>query len=264
MKPVISQLLPVLYLAAAAGASAAINLTTSQNYDSNTNANQVDAVAGSGPISNPAAAEVLAGYAAIFSQAYTAGQGGVITFDNITLTSTDVNDATLSVSYGAGGASTLTITTSTNYGNYQFQSAAVVGTPISGGTYMRVRGGTVSGQIGVQSFNFSQALSHVAFTVLARTDASRNVTGTVTFNDGTTAQLSSTISGSALPTNDTFFGFTAPDGKTITGMKISAGDANYFAIDDLAFVVAIPEPSAALLGFLSLGTLLARRSRRAH
>jgi len=261
-KPGNASLVHFLAVGAAAcfqSALAALSVTVSQDYDSLSNANFVDTVAGLGSVGNSAASTSLASYSSIFSSAYAANRGGVITFDNITMSSTDQFDPTLSATYGAG--SVLTITTSTNYGDYQIQTAAVVGIPISGGTYLRVKGGSVSGGTGFQTFNFSSALSHVAFTALTRTDATRSITATVTFDDDTTSSLSDTVTGNASPNDDTFFGFTAPEGRTIKSLVISGGSGNYFAIDDLAFVVAIPEPSTVLAGGMAGLVLLARRRR---
>jgi hypothetical protein len=253
----------LLAFVAAAGvqsATAAFSVTVSPEYDSLSNANSVDSVAGLGSVDLTPASSHLASYYSIFSSAYAANMGGVINFDNIAMSSADRIDTTLSVSYGVD--SVLTITTSPNYGEYQFQTAAVVGTPISGATYLRAKIGSVSGGSGFHTFNFSNALSHLAFTALNRTDMSRSITATVTYDDDTTGTLSDTVAGSPSPSDDTFFGFTAPDGRTIKRLVISGGSGNFFAIDDFAFVVAIPEPSIILTGGLAGLVLLARRRRQ--
>jgi hypothetical protein len=79
----------------------------------------------------------------------------------------------------------------------------------------------------------------------------------VTFSDLSTAVLTDTVT--ANTQDDTFFGFTAPAGVTITKLTIGAGTDNYFAIDDLAFV--IPEPSAVLMGAAGMMGLMIRRRR---
>lgn len=114
-KPGNASLVHFLAVGAAAcfqSALAALSVTVSQDYDSLSNANFVDTVAGLGSVGNSAASTSLASYSSIFSSAYAANRGGVITFDNITMSSTDQFDPTLSATYGAG--SVLTITTSTN------------------------------------------------------------------------------------------------------------------------------------------------------
>ena len=260
-------------LLSTAPAFAAFNLTTTGVYDENAVAtNAIEAVAGIGLATGGTAAAELHSYKTLFNTSYTNITGGVISFDNKQMTGTSETDAQLSVPYGVGSVSTLTITNFTSEANfglgttgaYQYQSNSALGTPTSGGpfsSYLRVVGSGDPTR-GAQGYNFSTPLAAVAFTALSR-DNSRTLTATVFFTDGTTAQLSDTVGAGITGVDDTFFGFTAPSDKAIQALYIrDATIGNFFAIDDLAFVISpIPEPSAAGLAALATGACLLRRRR---
>lgn len=222
-------------------------VTTSGIYDGPaTTANDVDATA-------PGSTD-LATFKLAIAAAYANNTGGVITFDNLSGSFLDTSMSTL---FGVSEVNQMTITRTTGQGSYFFELNTAVGSPISGGMYLRNQG-TTGGASVAHTFNFSVPLSQIAFTAISR-NAARTVTATVTYAEGGTAVLTDSLTGTALA-DDTFFGFIAPEGKTITSMVIDAGTGNFFAIDDLAFI-AIPEPSAGALAISGLAGLLLRRRR---
>lgn len=80
-------------------------------------------------------------------------------------------------------------------------------------------------------------------------------------------QIIATYSGSGTTTytfdtaGQTFVGFAAPTGQSITQIElIRGGDGAFTSYDDIAFVTSVPEPSStALLGLSALGIILRRR-----
>ena len=86
------------------------------------------------------------------------------------------------------------------------------------------------------------------------------MTAVATFSDSSTATATSAV-GAGNATDDTFFGFVAPAGKSISNVTITmTGSTDNLCLDDLAFTT-VPEP--ATVGLLSLGgAALIRRRRR--
>jgi len=159
------------------------------------------------------------------------------------------------------GSNTLTINRIGGTGNFQFDNSPVtLGTPISGTMYLR------SDTENFHTFSFVTGLSSVGITVLSR-NSSRTIQATVTYFETGTGVISSELVSAGAGVDDTFFGFTAPVGKTIQSLKVEAtatgsteDPVNYFfAVDDLGYVIAVPEPSAACLGGLGLLAMFRRR-----
>lgn len=231
---------------------AAILTTASGVYDEQaTQLNQVDQTATT-PTSGSISLINLAQFKSDIATAFAQGLGGVIHFDDVA--GPLAMQTEIQVSY-ASGLKTLVVS-GTGYQMDMAALAAVGAQPISGSNYLRSNNAT-----GIQLYSFDTGLSAVGVTVLAR-NAARNITAVVTYDDNTTGTLgpftvnaaSNPLSASASP--DTFFGFSAPTGKLITSLQLSAGTNNFFVIDDLAFITPtpIPEPSTvALLGLAGMG-----------
>jgi hypothetical protein len=231
---------------------AAIMTTASGVYDEQTTQlNQVDQTA-TAPISGSISLISLAQFKSDLATAFPLGLGGVIHFDDVSGPIT--NQTEIKAAY-ASGSKTLTVT---GTGNQVDMNAltAVNAQPISGSNYLR---NTVN--TGVQLYSFDTGLSAVGVTVLAR-NVARNITALITYDDNSTGTLGPFTVGAVAngltsnATPDTFFGFSAPTGKLITSLRLSAGQENFFVIDDLAFITptAIPEPSTyALIGMTAIG-----------
>lgn len=234
---------------------AVIVTTTSGVYDEQTSQlNVVDQTATT-PTSGTVSLVSLATFKTDVAAAFLADRGGVINFDDI---NGPVIDAQINASYGLSTANTLNITG----GDFQVDmsaAAAIGATQISGDTYLRK---TVSSTF---TFNFGTPLAELGLTVLARTGA-RSITATVTYDDLTTGAIGPiaipTHGGSgATSTPDTFFGFAAPAGRTISKLVVaSASTGDFFVVDDLGFII-VPEPSSVTLGILGV-TLLGGLRRR--
>ncbi len=91
---------------------------------------------------------------------------------------------------------------------------------------------------------FGDRVTQVGFGILSRTHASypADIRVTAAFSDGTTEAVTSNI-GNARGTDDTFFGFTAPAGKSITNLLLESfnpgtttAKSTRIAWDDLGFI----------------------------
>jgi hypothetical protein len=242
-----------LIIASSVSSNAALVINAIGTYDENTvNANAVEHVATGDMASYNNFKTFIAGE-------FTAGRGGVIDFESFTFSEdqTASNFNRMEVKYGSGLTSTLNVTrassTGSANGNFSLRNDNYpIGTPISGAYALRSNTSN-------HHYLFGTGLSHLAFTVLSRTGA-RTLTTLITFDDGTTSELPGIAIATGTAEHDTFFSFTAPEGKAITHLNIQSANSGYIDIDDLAFVV-IPEPSAIALGMLGALPLLRRRRR---
>lgn len=205
------------------------------------------------------------------ASAFAAGQGGVIDFDNGTITDPNRLEATFSAgtkilhvrndertwsigNLGTGTAGAL------SGGRVLFNGAP---NPFPVPYLNRIIFDDVTDQSGVST---GEVVTTFGLIVL---DLNTNVNGgandlefLVTFSDNSTASLMHTVPGS-FNQNDTFFGYQAPAGQSIKEIEISA--TNNLATDDWAFVVspsAVPEPSSfVLLGMFGVAAVMRRRQR---
>ncbi|MEM1208547.1 MAG: PEP-CTERM sorting domain-containing protein [Planctomycetota bacterium] len=249
-------------LAAASIASADVLLTGV--YDETGNANEVDVSATDSTVANQIGVD---DFAALIAANFDAQQAGVISFDtglqndgaisSATFSNARFDDATTGdifagIQRTVAGTNTQVKTATNGSGR----------TPISG----------TNGFGGSTSFGFEfdpdDALVAVGLTFISRSGQSTgNATATATFVDpgGANPQdVGQTVAvGSSDGGDDTFFGFTAPDGKVLAGVQI---DLPYFTwIDDIGLskTTVIPEPGVLSLLGLGAACLLCRQRRAA-
>lgn len=244
---------------------AATSFGTVGTYGPGTNAvdSVADATAGGSPVT---AGDAYNGFRAAVASAFTAGNGGVIDFEGPA-----GNDFTtaFTTTYAAG-AKSLAVTAAPGF---RIASGPSTSTQISGNSAIS---GATSGSADVAAYGFTfgpvtggspgEAVTRVGFTLLSRTGYPTNPTPftvTATFSGGGTTVLTSDIT-SGNGTDDTFYGFTAPAGQSITGIAISSNQTSRptFA-DDLGYITSVvPEPAS--LGLLFPGALLLAGRRRAR
>lgn len=247
--------LAALSLLLAAGTSqAAIVLNAVRDYDSTNNPNTVDRF-----VEGNADASSYSAFQSAVSSAFTAGNGGVLNFD---LTGNQNNQRTITGNFGGGKVLTIE---SSNEVNAQ-SSSNIPG--ISGDRFL-FESASSTPQVTTYSFTVSggapgEYVSQVGFTLLTRANAGGNptISASVRYTDGTFSDIASIGFTQTASTNgeDTFYLFTAPEGKAIDQLIIDRGASGDFrrGLDDLAFIT-VPEPSALALGALGLLPLLRRR-----
>ena len=259
-------ILPVSVSAIVANSSSAATFTTVGVYDEQTV--QVNAVDSSAPNGTTVAA-----FAPLVLAASVSGTGGVINFDEFGNTP-PINQSTFVVNYGAGQS--FSLTPSRVYDITQVSTTGTV-TPISDAPGTTNIGGifqpTIQTGTGA-SPDFSLAvvdplnarLLQLGLTILSRANAAypQTISITATFTGGGTQLLEDTI-GNVKGTDDTFYGFTAPDGQFISNLFInssstSASDGRV-VIDDFGFITAVPEPGSGLLAICGAAGLTLRRRR---
>ena len=180
--------------------------------------------------------------------AYNNNTGGVWTFDTAF---SGASGDTFSLNYGVSQnpINTLVLTYTDNTGGGTAQGT---GNPVyaSGTNYMGFSGATPF----TRTFTPDQPLQSIGIFELNRFDPARLFTFSATFADNS---VITTGTGNG---NATFWnGFTATGTNYITSFSIS-GTGGLTRFDDMAFVVAVPEPSsAALLGLVGFGAILRRR-----
>ena len=243
-------------VAGVAAASHAATVTAVGVYDENViQANTVDDEAGN--IS-------LADFSADVANAFLINAGGVVSFDDLADGQVAISGSeNLVIGYGVSGTNTLTASL---YGPTGASAAADQTEPagqvsISGGNFIGISGN--GGGIG---FAFDMPLSAFGITVLDRVAAGRTASLSVLLDGDTDATVvtADPIAIGDAEFGDTFFGYEAPEGRTIQAARITTN--GYLRYDDLGFIVAgddtvVPEPSSILAAMAGVGLFAARRRR---
>jgi hypothetical protein len=249
MKPLLAIIAALSCIQAAHGA---ISFTAVPTYDAATNANAVE--------SSGTALDV-ATFTTRMADAFTAGKGGVINFDNGTGAAPN-----WIFNYGSGSSVGVTVTGGQLNMNAT-DAAAIRATPISGNSYYRLG-------LSTTTLVFDTPLSEFGFTLLARSSARTLTSIVITLTDNSSFTLAGSSS-VALPANtitsssnyltesgsgpDRFFGYV--DTSSLGIKQIVINGSENLVMDDFGFV-AVPEPSIAALAFAG-ATIAAARRRRA-
>jgi len=250
-------------------------------YDADPDDNDVDqSAAFSSGTGGATAANVtdVATFSASVSAAFLANNGGVLDFESAL--NADDNVPTTGVSspatleFGGGKEVSLGIASvggATTNGFDLLRAAGITNrTEISGTHQLATAGGNGIGTTGIDltigavtNGATNEAVTQFGVTFLGRLSRTVDVSVVATFSGGGTATATETTIGAG---NDTFYGFIAPTGESITAVSISAsnwntGNAESFSIDDIGIVTAVvPEPAS--LALVGLGGLMLLRRQR--
>ena len=231
------------------------------DYDEQTNSsNSVDIEATNNNIS-------LADFKTLVTDKFADGLGGVINFESYVDAQNPwtTDRPNFNVSF-ASGTKTLTIArTAGNFGWGAGNEFAISGSGVNSGRWI-----AFASPASPATFTFSMngdAAPVVAWgiTGIARSTA-RTYGASVTLNDDTVVQIGTHSVPASSLTDDVFFGYQAEIGKTIKSVTLtSLNQSNAAATsgwDDMAFVLAVPEPTSIYL--FSLGSFALVAIRRRH
>ncbi len=200
-----------------------------------------------------AAPNNLASFSGAVTAAFSTNFGGVFNLPTSVANNTVIYRGT----YGTSQAKRLSLIPSnpmqnvTSSGSYTPVSSPNGTTPVPVLTGYSIALGPVDDP--ATSVLLPEAVVRLGFTVLSRTDAATfpaDVKATVSFSDGTTESVTSRVGGTK-GTDDTFYGFSAPSGLSITNLALASFSpdtttpvSTKIAIDDIAFVTGwtIPPP----------------------
>ncbi len=209
--------------------------TTTGVYDNPNNGNVVDVSA-----TSDAGEQIsLSSFTTLMDLAYQADAGGVIDFDNGTLTGPDTIDANLGISQ----AKSITITDAT-IGTLQHTNPS---SAISGSGSMRKTLSSFAFDRNDFRFDFAASDNVVAVgaTILSQFTLGQpvgNVWGIVRYDDATSSQSVTDFIENSTSGDDTFWGFQAPAGKFITKFELLVTNDKWAHLDDLGVVLAFTPP----------------------
>jgi hypothetical protein len=200
------------------------------------------------------APNVIATFSNLVKAAWTTNSGGIFDFPTAVGGSTTLFRGTY-----AGGTKRLHITSSVLMQNATAGGATF--TPISGANLTTSMANqsdftlTVGPifDVGTSNLIVTEAVYSVGFVILSRTAAAYpfDVRATVTYNDNSTESVTANI-GNPRTTDDTFYGFTAPENLSVTQVRLQSFAtgtttpvADRIGLDDIGFVTRaafIPPP----------------------
>jgi len=187
-------------------------------------------------------------FATHVATAYSSGYGGVVNFD---VAGDALTSAPAIVANYASSAKTLSIGIMTN-------SALAISplAPPSGTTgvtnCLSAPNGTSDPNLGDITFTMGaitggvpgEKVTSFSFTYLTETVLNGlTVTVTATFSDNSTSTVTRTVNrNTSSPVYDTFYGFVAPAGQSITSISLTSNTtrANTTNIDDVGFITSVP------------------------
>ncbi|MHC4995958.1 MAG: PEP-CTERM sorting domain-containing protein [Planctomycetota bacterium] len=227
--------------------------TTTGTYDAATNGNVVDVSA-----TSDSGVEIsLSSFTTLVDLAYQADAGGVIDFDSGSLTGTDTIDATVGVS----ATKSITITDAT-VGTLQVVSPSP--STISGNASLRKTLSTFVLDRNDFKFDFDpgDGVKAVGATITSQFTLGQpigDVWAIVRYDDNTSSPSVTDFIENSTSGDDTFWGFQAPEGKSITRFELIISNDKWAFLDDLAFVLDFtPPPVTGDLdgdGFVGIGDL---------
>ena len=210
--------------------------STTGIYDNPNNGNVVDVSA-----TSDAGEQIsLASFTALVDLAYQADAGGVIDFDNGTLTGPDTIDAKLGVSQ----SKSITITDAT-IGTLEVPNPS--SSTISGNGSLIKTLGTFSFDRNDFRFDFDpdDGVKAVGATITSYFSLGQpigNVWGIVRYDDATSSQSVTSFIDNSTSGDDTFWGFQAPEGKFITKFELLISNNKWGFLEDLGVVLAFTPP----------------------
>ena len=252
----------------------ALATTTTGVYDHVTViSNQVDQSAGyfsqTGGAS-PANVVSVGAFTTQVQTSFNADLGGVFNFDNVPV---NTNITSLSLSYGASQSKSVTLGQGSP-GNL-LAVTTTLSEAISGDqvgvknitafntdftfTFSTFANNFGAPDLGVKAFGFTFLSQGISFPVNYGL-----LKATATFSGGGAVTAAAVVN--ALRTNgDTFFGFVAPAGETITQIVLPVSVTGDAFIDDIGFITIPVVPEPATLSLVALGAigLLIRHRRKA-
>jgi hypothetical protein len=210
--------------------------STTGIYDNTNNGNVVDVSA----TSDAGELISLSSFKALVDLAYQADAGGVIDFDNGSLTNPNTIDANLGVSQ----AKSITITDATI--NTLEVSNPASGA-ISGNASLRKTLGTFAFDSNDFRFDFApgDGVIAVGASLMSQFTLGQpvgNVWGIVRYNDATSSQSVTDFIENSISGDDTFWGFQAPEGKYITRLELIISNDKWVQLDDLGVVLEFKRP----------------------
>ncbi|GAB4196969.1 MAG: hypothetical protein Kow00105_11090 [Phycisphaeraceae bacterium] len=209
--------------------------STTGIYDNTNNGNVVDVSA----TSDAGELISLSSFKALVDLAYQADAGGVIDFDNGSLTDPNTIDATLGISQTRN----ITLTDATA-NTLQVSSPA---SAISGNASLRKTLSTFSFDKNDFKFDFDpdDGVVAVGATLMSQFTLGQpvgNVWAIVRYDDATSSQSVTDFIENSSSGDDTFWGFQAPEGKYIVRFELIISNDKWVQLDDLGVVLEFKRP----------------------
>lgn len=183
----------------------------------------------------------LADFRLKLETAFDAGLGGVINYDNDPSWALDTRKENFDVTF-ASGTKTLNVD---RVGTNNFViTADPNATPVSGNAWQgwNGSGGNATVVFSLQGLGGPAApLIGWGMTAVSRS-AERTYTMTFTLDDASTFSIGPETVATPVGSDDTFFGYLAPTGRTIVSVNITTPSSN-MALDDMAFILQASAPT---------------------